>query len=88
MNKTSALILGICLLAGSAVLGFLLGNAPVKFRQLERTVTVKGLSERDYNADIVIWPIQFTTTSNNLDELYNAVETNSKKIKLILQHVF
>jgi hypothetical protein len=84
MNKTSALILGICLLAGSAVLGFLLGNAPVKFRQFERTVTVKGLSERDYNADIVIWPIQFTTTSNNLDELYNAVETNSKKIKEFL----
>ena len=71
INKYNSLILGICILIGLSLLGYLLGNAAIKVKQFDRTVTVKGLSEREYEADIVIWPIQFTTASNNLEEMYN-----------------
>jgi len=53
-NKTGALILGVFVFLGLSTLGYLLGNAAVEFKQFDRSVTVKGLSEREYPADIVI----------------------------------
>ena len=79
-NKTSALILGIFVFLGLSALGYLLGNAAIEFKQFDRSVTVKGLSEREYTADIVIWPIQFTAAGNDLESLYNSIELNTIKI--------
>ncbi|MDX2464717.1 MAG: SIMPL domain-containing protein [Porticoccus sp.] len=80
INKTSALILGVFVFLGLSALGYLLGNAAIEFKQFDRSVTVKGLSEREYTADIVIWPIQFTAAGNDLESLYNAIELNTTKI--------
>lgn len=79
-NKSNALILGLSILLGLSSLGYLLGHSAIKFKEYERTVTVKGLSEREYTADIVIWPIQFTAAENNLEVLYGVMEQNTKKI--------
>jgi uncharacterized protein len=59
----------------------LLGNFAIKFKEYERCVTVKGLSEREYEANIVIWPIQFTEAGNNLENLYASIEASTLKIK-------
>ena len=48
------------------------------------SVTVKGLSEREYEADIVIWPIQFTEASNDLGQLYGALDSSAQKIRAFL----
>lgn len=80
-SKSSALILGIFLLAGLAALGYLLGKSAIEFKEYERTVTVKGLSEREYDADIVIWPIQFTEANNELQALYGSIEASTQKIR-------
>ena len=86
-TKASALILGVCLLLGLVGLGYLLGSAALNIKEFERSVTVKGLSEREYPADIVIWPIQFTVASNSLEELYGAIETNSTLIRdFLVEH--
>ena len=84
-NKYSALILGVFILLGLSSLGYLLGNAAIKFKEYERTVTVKGLSEREYPADIVIWPVQFTEANNDLEGLYNSIENSTNKIKTFLE---
>ena len=84
-SKVSALVLGVFIFLGLATLGYLLGNAAIKFKEYERTVTVKGLSEREYEADIVIWPIQFTEASNNLGELYDSIERSTEKIRIFLE---
>jgi hypothetical protein len=52
---------------------------------MERTVRVKGLSEREYPADIVIWPIRFVAADNNLQDLYATIEKNTRKIKAFLK---
>ncbi|MBN1355245.1 SIMPL domain-containing protein [bacterium] len=84
-SRTSAFILGLFIFFGLAALGFLMGNALIEFKEYERSVTVKGLSEREFEADIVIWPIQFTEASNNLQELYTAIETSTAKTRSFLQ---
>jgi len=84
-NKTSAFLLGLFIFLGLLSLGYLLSNAVVKFKEYERSVTVKGLSEREYDADIVIWPIQFTAASNDLGDLYNNIEKNTQEIKDFLK---
>jgi len=81
----SALVLGICLIIGLCGLGYLLGNFALKIKEFERTVRVKGLSEQEYKADVVIWPIQFTEASNNLGELYGSLETSTSMIIDFLQ---
>jgi hypothetical protein len=80
----ASLVFGICILLGLLGLGLLLGNAAIDFKQLDRSVTVKGLSEREYPADVVIWPIQFTGASNDLGALYEQVDGNAAKIKAFL----
>lgn len=84
VDRTSAFILGLFLLSGLAALGYLLGDAAIEFKQYERSVTVKGLSEREYDADIVIWPIQFTAAGNDLQRLYDVMEQHTKKIRAFL----
>mgnify|MGYP001555885874 FL=1 len=84
-GKSSALILGLFVFLGLAVLGYLLADAAIRYKEYERTVTVKGLAEQEYPADIVIWPVQFTIANNDLAELYDAIEKSTNKIRKYLQ---
>jgi len=84
-NTGSALVLGVFILLGLAALGYLLGDAAIRFKAFERSVTVKGLSEQEYPADVVIWPIQFTLAGNELADLYATLEDNTARIRSFLQ---
>ncbi len=83
--NVSGAVLGLSLLAGLLGLGWLVSNAALQIKEFERSVVVKGLSEREYTADTVIWPIQFTAASNNLEELYINVEANADSIRRYLE---
>lgn len=83
-GKANALIFGVFLFLGLVGLGYLLGKAAIEVKEFERTVTAKGLSEREYEADIVIWPIQFTEASNDLAELYDNIESSTREIQSFL----
>jgi hypothetical protein len=84
-SKVNAFILGGFLFLGLTALGYMLGNAAIEFKEYERSVKVKGLSEHEYEADIVIWPIQFTEASNELEKLYRSIEVNTSKIQEFLE---
>lgn len=86
-NRTivAALVLGAFLCAGLIGLGHYLASGFLQARALERTVTVKGLSERDMPADVAIWPIKFSGADNDLVALYAAVEKNNGLIVDFLQ---
>lgn len=83
-SRINTLILGLCIVVGLSSLGYLLGDAAIRFKSFERTVVVKGLAEREYPADIVIWPIQFSSASNDLEEMYRSIEGATVKIKAFL----
>ncbi len=84
-KKINAIILGLCLFFGLSSLGYLLSDAAIKFKEYERSVKVKGLSEREFEADIVIWPIQFLAASNDLSDMYKTIDKSTEKIKLFLE---
>ncbi|KEI71986.1 SIMPL domain-containing protein [Endozoicomonas elysicola] len=84
-DRVSALILGISVFLGLSCLGYLMANAAIDYKQYERSVTVKGLSEREYQADIVIWPIQYSAADNDLKSLYASIDNNNGRIKAFLE---
>jgi len=84
-SKASAIILGVSLVIGLAVLGSLFRDTVLAHKRLDRSVTVKGLSEREYNADVVIWPIQFSVASNDLGQLYQSIDDQAAKVRGFLE---
>ncbi len=76
--------LGLCLLVGLVGLGLVLGRAAVDVKAFERSVTAKGLSEREYAADVVIWPVTYAVASNDLESLYATLENHGERIAAFL----
>ena len=82
--KFEALILGVLLCAGLLSIGYLLGKSAIEFKEYERTVTVKGLAEREVAADVAIWPIKFIVANNRTETLYANLESKSKAVDQFL----
>lgn len=83
MSQTSgrgAYVVGLGVFLGLAALGLLLGRGAMQVKQLDRTVTVKGLAERDVPADIALWPLQFSAAANDAAALYATIEKNAGTI--------
>ncbi len=78
-------IVSAALLAVSIViLGFCVKWGIDDFANKDRKVSVKGLSEREVDADKVTWPILSKELGNNLPELYNRIAVTQGKIKKFL----
>ncbi|ALS99997.1 SIMPL domain-containing protein [Lacimicrobium alkaliphilum] len=84
MEREQNRILAIGIFLGLVLLGYLLAGAAIDVKEYERTVTVKGLSEREVPADVVIWPITFTGAENDLQQLYLGMEKHVEKIRAFL----
>lgn len=81
--KESA-VLGLLLLIGLLSLGYFISNSILTMKAMERTVEVKGLSEREVNADIAIWPITFNMADNDLIKLSNVIkDKNAEVVKFL-----
>lgn len=80
-NKIQTTLLSAAILAlGMVLLGWVLRSGIVHFKESERVVTVKGLSEQEVKADRVIWPLTYKVIGNDLPELYNNIEKNNATI--------
>ena len=84
MSRIGASILALGMVLGLGIAGWLLSDALITFKTWDRVVTVKGLSEREYLADQVIWPIQFVEAGNELPALYDELDTHAAKVKQFL----
>lgn len=58
----AAAIGAVGLIAG----GYLLGNGLVRAKDADRSVTVRGLAERDVKADLATWTISYSSSSTDL----------------------
>lgn len=79
-DRFNALAIALGVFLGLTALGWLVANAAIDVKEYERSVTVKGLAEEEFTADVVIWPIQFTLASNDLPSLYRDIDSNTDTI--------
>ena len=71
--------------AGLVLLGWTLRSGIVHFKDSERVVTVKGLSEQEVKADRVIWPLMYKQVGDDLTVLYNNIEKTNGTIIAFLR---
>lgn len=64
------------IMAGLIAMGYFIGNGINSFVEKDRYVTVKGLAEREVQANRVVWPLPYNNVGNNLAELYDTYERN------------
>lgn len=67
------------------VFGMLVQKSLSRFVDKERSVTVKGLSEREVPADKVIWPLVYTELGNDPSELYQRFEKKNSMVVAFLK---
>ncbi|MEZ5657029.1 MAG: SIMPL domain-containing protein [Burkholderiaceae bacterium] len=84
MNARSALLLGLSIALGLAAAAWMHARGALEARMLDRSVTVKGLAEREVAADVVIWPIRFTAADNELEALYERLQADTAKVEKFL----
>jgi hypothetical protein len=84
-HTLEAAILGLCLLAGLALLGYWVAHSLTNLKLMERSVEVKGLSEREVAADIAIWPITFSEPGNDLGNLYQSIQEKNALVTDFLE---
>ena len=73
----SAGIIAIGLIAG----GYLLGNGLLRAHEAERSVTVRGLAERDVKADLATWTLSYSATAQDLATAQASVDRDTSSIR-------
>lgn len=79
----SAAVLAVGLVAG----GYLLGNGLVRARDADRSVTVRGLAERDVTADLATWTIAYSATAGDLATAQASVDRDSASIRAFFREL-
>ena len=80
ITANNQLLTAIVVSIGIALAGFFIGNTLIKSKKYDRSVIVKGLAEQEVNANLAIWPISFSETSNDLAEIQSQLERKTKII--------
>lgn len=75
-----AAVIGVCLLLGLVVGGWILGSQIKDIKLADRYVTVKGLVERTVKSDIAIWPVSFKEAGNDLSEVFARSEADKNTV--------
>lgn len=77
----SALIIGI----GLAMCGWFVGTGFRESRTRPRTVSVKGLAEREVRADLALWPLRFVASGDDLAAVQQQVLADGERVRAFLQ---
>ena len=75
---------GLVLAAGFAAAGGAVCYGLIAGKQANRTVSVRGLAEREVDADLAVWPLKFTVAADDLVSLNEAVKRDSAIVEAYL----
>ena len=78
--KNNILLPALLLAAGMIIAGYFIGNMHKTGKEYDRYVQVKGLSEREVQADLAVWPINAVLTGNDLKTLKAHIENQNKQV--------
>ena len=81
MKVVVAIILGISLILSAS----LLKEGLTGLKTSDRYVTVKGVAEREVQADLALWPIRFVATGNTLEQAQERARSSREAIYAFLE---
>lgn len=79
----SAAILAAGMVAG----GYLLGDGLLRAHYADRTVTVRGLAEREVTADLATWTIAYSATAPDLATAQASVDRDTQQIRAFFKEL-
>jgi len=65
---------------GAAAAGWFVGDGFREARAADRVVTVKGVAEREVEADVALWPLRFVATDDILARARERVDSDSRAV--------
>jgi len=87
MKTSNIWIASIALVISFGINALLIGRSLQRFKNEDRSVSVKGFSEREVKADLAVWIIQTRMANNDLMEGSRAIEVaKNKVIDFLLQN--
>jgi hypothetical protein len=81
----AALILAAGLVVGLATGAWLVGNGLARFKSDTRTVTVKGLVEREVKSDQAVWALQLRRASDTLADAHQRIAADRDAVLAFLK---
>lgn len=85
MKVKSNIIAAALIAVGIMVLGFALKGGIDRFADRDRVVTVRGLCEKEVQANKVTWPIVTKEMGNDLGSIYNNIQASNTAILKFLK---
>ncbi len=79
-RNTYGLIAAAIVALSIVIGGFLLGDGLRRARMADRSVTVRGLAERDVTADLATWTIAYTEQGTELGPVQSAIDQDTRAI--------
>lgn len=79
------LVAALVIAVGIAAAGWFTGQGFLQSRSQDRYVTVKGIAEREVNADIAIWPLQIKAADDDLGKAHAQLEKSLAEIRRFLE---
>jgi hypothetical protein len=73
----SAAVLSVGLIVG----GYLLGNGLVRAKEADRSVTVRGLAEREVTADLATWTIAYSASATDLGSAQSSIDRDTRSLR-------
>jgi hypothetical protein len=78
------LVPALLLALAIAAAGWFAGDGFVKARSAERFVTVKGVAEREVQADLALWPMQFVVADDDLGRAQSRMAQSTARVQAFL----
>lgn len=85
MNHIARFLAALLVAAGIAIAGFAVSQGLERFRMADRTVTVKGLAEKNVESDFAIWTLSFRRAGAEFSGVQQALVADREKVLAFLK---
>jgi hypothetical protein len=80
MKNNIKILIAVAIVIGLALNGIFIGRALQRFKKEDRSISVKGFSEREVKANLAVWTIKTRITTNDITAGSRQIETDKNKI--------
>jgi len=84
-RPSTTTIAALIIAVGLALGGLFAGAGLARARAADRYVTVKGVAEREVQADLALWPLRVAATDNDLAAAQATVQRSFERIRAFLR---